>query len=128
MKGTMLFFWRREIDMKGVIEKIFHNKRISRRKRSFTTFMESGKSSQAIRKGLIFMTPLVIISSLARVGLSFPVNGYQEWLNSADAFSFLQILTRIYSSTTDYFSLILSFSVAWCYAEQLKIKLWTLVC
>jgi cellobiose-specific phosphotransferase system component IIC len=65
MKGTMLFFWRREIDMKGVIEKIFHNKRISRRKRSFTTFMESGKSSQAIRKGLIFMTPLVIISSLA---------------------------------------------------------------
>ena len=84
--------------------------------------MESGKSSQAIRKGLIFMTPLVIISSLARVGLSFPVNGYQEWLNSADAFSFLQILTRIYSSTTDYFSLILSFSVAWCYAEQLKIK------
>ncbi len=89
--------------------------------KSFTRFLESGKSAMAIRKGLIFMTPLVILSSLAQVVMYFPVEGYQSWLHGS-AQPFYLILMRIYSATVDYFSLILSFAVAWCYAEQLKIK------
>ncbi len=92
------------------------------KKNSIRHFFESGNCSQAIRKGLIFMTPLVILSSLTQVALHFPVASYQEWLTGPAAGFFFQLLTRIYSATLDHFSLLLSFSVAWCYAEQLKIK------
>ena len=49
-------------------------------KNDLTNVFESGKCAQAIRKGLIFMTPLVILSSMAQVALNFPVDSYQEWL------------------------------------------------
>ena len=87
-----------------------------------TNVFESGKCAQAIRKGLIFMTPLVILSSMAQVALNFPVDSYQEWLLSPSAHFFYQVFFRLYCATLDCFSLILSFSVAWCYAEQLEVK------
>lgn len=96
--------------------------RLNDKKNRIINFFEFGKCSQAIRKGLIFMTPLVILSSMTQVALNFPVASYQEWLASPSAECFFQLFTRIYSATIDYFSLLLSFSVAWCYAEQLKIK------
>lgn len=85
-------------------------------------FFGEGKAAQAIRKGLIFMTPLVILSSMALVLLNFPVSTYQNWLYSIHARPYLSVLNLIYDATIDYFSLILSFAVAWCYAEQLQIK------
>lgn len=85
-------------------------------------FFVKGKSVQAIRKGLIFMTPLVILSSAALVGINFPIPVYQNWLHSEQAKIFLVMFHLIRSATVDYFSLVVSFAVAWCYAEQLKMK------
>ncbi|MFR1872339.1 MAG: hypothetical protein ACLSXO_07450, partial [Coprococcus sp.] len=44
------------------------------------------KGTQAIRKGLIFMTPLAIISSFALVLLNFPIPLYQQWMQSESTF------------------------------------------
>ena len=122
VKLSMLIFGWGYFYMNGSFSYTPYENKIKERKKSITNFLESGKSSQAIRKGLIFMTPLIIISSLALVTLSFPVDAYQKWLLTEEARPFFEILNRIYNSTINYFSLILSFSVAWCYAEQLKIK------
>ena len=89
---------------------------------SVKNYFVKGKAAQAIRKGLIFMTPLVILSSIALVGINFPISGYQEWLHGEGTRWYLSILTLIHSATVDYFSVIVSFAVAWCYAEQLAIK------
>lgn len=89
---------------------------------SVKNYFVKGKAAQAIRKGLIFMTPLVILSSIALVGINFPISGYQEWLHGEETRWYLSILTLIHSATVDYFSVIVSFAVAWCYAEQLAIK------
>ena len=89
---------------------------------SVKNYFVKGKAVQAIRKGLIFMTPLVILCSIALVGINFPISGYQEWLHGEGTRWYLSILTLIHSATVDYFSVIVSFAVAWCYAEQLEIK------
>ena len=59
-------------------------------KNDLTNVFESGKRAQAIRKGLIFMTPLVILSSMAKVALNFPVDSYQEWILSPSAHFFIR--------------------------------------
>ena len=51
--------------------------RLREKKHGIKAFFESGKCSQAIRKGLIFMTPLVILSSLVQVALNFPISAYR---------------------------------------------------
>ena len=89
---------------------------------SVKNYFVKGKAVQAIRKGLIFMTPLVILCSIALVGINFPIAGYQDWRHGEGTRWYLYILTLIHSATVDYFSVIVSFAVAWCYAEQLEIK------
>lgn len=81
-----------------------------------------GKAVQAIRKGVIFTIPVVIISSIALVGMEFPLPAYQNWIHSESAAVYLAVWNLIRSATTDYFSVIVAFSVAWCYTEQLKIR------
>lgn len=86
------------------------------------TFFFQGKAVQAIRKGVIFTIPMVMISSIALVGIEFPLPAYQNWLHSANVETYLAICNLIRSATVDYFSVIVAFSVAWCYIEQLKIR------
>lgn len=89
----------------------------------FVHFIELGNETQAIRKGLIFMTPLVIISSFCMVFLNFPIPAYQAWIQGSGAAGIRSLLEAVYSATNGFFSLILSFGVAWCYSEQLQIKI-----
>lgn len=100
---------------------IFQNK-VKAKATCFKAFFEFGKASLAIRKGLIFMTPLVILYSTALVGINMPLPGYQSWLHSHEASFYFTMLNLIVDATIDYFSLLVSFAVAWCYAEQLEIK------
>lgn len=98
------------------------NSRFDARAVSSTTEIFSRPVTQAVRKGLIFTTPLAIIASFALVFLNFPVPAYQSWIHSGDAAFFREVLKLIYSGTVDYFSVIISFAVSWCYAEELGIK------
>lgn len=89
---------------------------------SSTTGVFSRPVTQAVRKGLIFTTPLAIISSFALVFLNFPIPAYQSWIQGDGAFFIREVLQLIYAGTVNYFSVILSFAVSWCYAEELGIK------
>lgn len=73
---------------------------------SVKNYFVKGKAVQAIRKGLIFMTPLVILCSIALVGINFPISGYQEWLHGEGTRWYLSILTLIHSATASFLILI----------------------
>lgn len=64
------------------------------------------KGTQAIRKGLIFMTPLAIISSFALVLLNFPIPVYQQWMQSESTFFIREVLSLVYGATVNCFSLV----------------------
>lgn len=83
---------------------------------------EQVKFIQAIRRGFIFMIPIIMVYSFSSVILSIPIPAYQAWLQSANIRFLFDIVTLLNSATTSYFSILLVFSISWSYAEILNIK------
>lgn len=79
---------------------------------------ENNSGIQAIRKGFIFLIPLIILSSFSLMLLQFPMEAYQTFINGESMRTVNKILLMIREGSISYFSVFLSFSVAWCYAEN----------
>ncbi|MFR6312519.1 PTS transporter subunit EIIC [Anaerofustis stercorihominis] len=83
---------------------------------------EQVKFIQAVRRGFIFMIPIIMVYSFSSVILSIPIPAYQSWLQSQNIRFIFDIVTLLNSATTSYFSILLVFSISWSYAEILNIK------
>ncbi|MCI5840008.1 MAG: PTS sugar transporter subunit IIC [Peptoniphilaceae bacterium] len=73
----------------------------------------------AIRDGITFAMPLIIIGSLFMIIASFPVPGWEEWLGKVNVSGYLW---KGVNSSFGLMGLVASFGIAYSFAKQYKIN------
>lgn len=79
--------------------------------------LEENRFFQAVRGGMLLAVPLIMTGSVALLLLSFPVEGYREWLNSLWGGAPAAVLSAIRNATLGVISLILLLTVSFSYGR-----------
>lgn len=84
-------------------------------KKRFFQKMERAIPVRAIRNGLIYIIPILIIGAFALILKTFPIEGYQHAITTAAGGFFLELFELIYSATFGVLSLYMTFSISRAY-------------
>lgn len=77
----------------------------------FLSKIDNSDTISAIRRGLIMVIPILMISAFARVLITLPIEVYQEFLKNALSGAFLSMLSFLYDATAGILSLYIVFSI-----------------
>lgn len=84
--------------------------------------IENNQVLSAIKKGFLFVIPIVLTGSFALLLLNFPVPVYQEWLASFCGGLFLTLFHFVFDSTSGFISLYLVIAISYFYSEMFAVK------
>lgn len=84
--------------------------------------IDSSETISAIRRGFIMVIPILMIGAFSRIMISFPINSYQKFIESAFSGAFLSMLTFLYDATLGILSLYIVFSITTYYLKSKRLS------
>lgn len=96
------------------------NTRIKQRLFRITDWSERFELLNIIRRGLIWMIPVLLLSSVAQLLLYFPIDAYQDFINCSGMTVFYDSVSLFNNISTGFISLIFTLSISLSYSLSIN--------